>query len=335
VGRVDELRATLARMAARQVEVHVGTESDGAGASCRVLTIQLYQGWSVRVLLDRGADLGSAWYQGIPIAWTSPIGERPPLANPMGLDWLSAFGGGLVTTCGLRNVGAPSEGHGLHGRYSHERARLIEVEPREASIDKVTVKTSVDEHGGPGSHLNLVRTLEAWAGEGRLELTDVTTNCGVIDEPAPLLYHVNLGYPLVSEAAEIIVGDATRVQRAPIPRDAASKAQLDQARRPGPPEPSVPEAVFEHTIEPTDGGWASAEVVNPNSRLRFRLSWDASTLPRLHQWVMRSGGWYVVALEPANCSVRGRAHDLAAGDLPILPPGATRRTHLRLEIERV
>ncbi|MBA2719717.1 MAG: DUF4432 family protein [Chloroflexi bacterium] len=51
--------------------------ADGPAAGTRVITVQLADSWVFRVLLDRGADIGSAWFRGSPIAWTSPVGERP------------------------------------------------------------------------------------------------------------------------------------------------------------------------------------------------------------------------------------------------------------------
>ena len=42
----------------------------------------------------------------------------PQPRRPRRTRWRDAWGGGLVTTCGLSNVGAASEGHGLHGTYT-------------------------------------------------------------------------------------------------------------------------------------------------------------------------------------------------------------------------
>jgi hypothetical protein len=43
----------------------------------------------------------------------------------------------------------------------------------------------------------------------------------------------------------------------------------------------------------------------------------------------------VLGIEPANCSVLGRAADRAAGRLPILEPGAVRSTMLTVRAETV
>jgi hypothetical protein len=53
-----------------------------------------------------------------------------------------------------------------------------------------------------------------------------------------------------------------------------------------------------------------------------------SSLPRLWQWV--DPGLYALGLEPANCSVLGRAFDRAEGRLPVLAPGEERTTSLEI-----
>ena len=94
----------------------------------RALDLRAWDGIDARLLPDRGLDCFGAWYRGVPLAWVSAVGERGPLGGRLrDDDWLRGFGGGLVATCGLRNVGAPSEGHGLHGEISHQPARDVRV----------------------------------------------------------------------------------------------------------------------------------------------------------------------------------------------------------------
>ena len=164
----------------------------------RALDLRAWDGIDARLLPDRGLDCFGAWYRGVPLAWVSAVGERGPLGGRLrDDDWLRGFGGGLVATCGLRNVGAPSEGHGLHGEISHQPARDVRV-ARWVDGEQVVVSASgvVAEVSALGHHLELERTWTTRTGEGRLELVDVTRNRGPQPEPAPLLYHVNLGAPL-------------------------------------------------------------------------------------------------------------------------------------------
>jgi hypothetical protein len=86
--------------------------------------------------------------------------------------------------------------------------------------------------------------------------------------------------------------------------------------------------VYEHLVEPGADGRCTVAVSSPALGLRIEVEWDATTLPRLHQWVHPATGVNVLGIEPANCSVLGRAADRADGRLPVLPPGAARSTSL-------
>ena len=44
-----------------------------------------------------------------------------------GKNWIRGFYGGLITTCGLHNIGSPVGEHGLHGRIANIPAEKIRV----------------------------------------------------------------------------------------------------------------------------------------------------------------------------------------------------------------
>src|SRR5918993_789314 len=76
-------------------------------------------------VLDNGPGRGNR------IAWLSHGGITSPASSGKGLDWLSSFGGGLFTTCGLSHVGGPEADkfgeRGLHGRISNLKAELESI----------------------------------------------------------------------------------------------------------------------------------------------------------------------------------------------------------------
>jgi hypothetical protein len=292
----------------------------------RALDLRVWDGIDVRLLPNRGFDCFGAWYRGVPLAWVSAVGERGPISGRLrDDDWLRGFGGGLVVTCGLRNAGAPSEGEGLHGEISHQPAREVRV-ARWVDGDRVLMSASatVAEVSALGYHLELQRTWTVSTGEGRLELVDLTRNLGREPEAAPLLYHVNLGAPVWSPGATLAL-DARRT----IPRDADAVEPWDRALE---LVPDARERVFEHEVAPDEDGWCSAAVDSPPTGLRFILRWEAAGLPRMHQWVHPAPGIGVLGLEPANCSVLGRAADRGAGRLPVLEPGEERVTRLEVRV---
>jgi hypothetical protein len=296
-------------------------------AGWRGLDVRVWDGIDVRLLPDRGFDCFGAWYRGVPLAWVSAVGECGPISGRLeDLDWLRGFGGGLVATCGLRNVGAPSEGHGLHGEISHQPARDVRVE-RTVEGDRVRLQASatIAEVSALGHHFELERTWTTRTGEGLLELVDVTRNLGREPEPAPLLYHVNLGAPLWAPPATLAL-DARRTT----PRDEDAVEPWDRALD---VVPGARERVFEHEVAAGPDGWCAATLDSPAVGLRLTLRWEQAGLPRMHQWVHPAPGIGVLGLEPANCSVLGRAADRAAGRLPILEPGAERVTRLEVRVQ--
>jgi hypothetical protein len=271
------------------------------------IDVRVLRGIELRIHPRRGLDVGAAWFRGVPIAWIAPAGEGGADAG----SWRDAWGGGLVTTCGLDNVGAPSEGIGLHGTYTFLAARDV-VSERSAS--EVVVRGTIDDPRG----LRVVRTIRTAVGTGRLELADATFNTSEEPLESPLLYHVNLGWPLWDSGARVET-DAGEV----VPRDEDASPHDWSAA----PEPaSAPERVWEHT------GASRAALINERLGLRVTI---ASDLPRLWQWVDPAPGIYALGIEPANCSVLGRAHDRAEGTLPFLQPNEGRTTRIAISAEEM
>ncbi|MGD2061063.1 MAG: DUF4432 family protein [Acidimicrobiia bacterium] len=300
---------------------------DGPSSGMRAIDIRVDGGIHLRLLPDRGLDIGGAWALGRSLAWVSGVGERPPIPAPSEFEWGDAFGGGLMVTCGLRNVGMPSEGHGLHGTYSHQRASVEStrrhLSAREAYVE---VAATVEDASATGHHFMLRRTIRTHARRHRVEIEDTTTNLGRSAEPAPVLYHFNFGYPLWSGGARLELQTSRT-----IPRDPASEASLGSWDRP-PAVEDTEEKVLEHEMLAYDG-WCSARLVNEELGLAVRLGWRTAELPRLHQWIHPAPGVYSLGIEPANCSTSGRAHDRAEDRLPVLEPGQSRETALRVDVD--
>ena len=198
---------------------------------------------------------------------------------------------GLMFTCGLGNVGVASEGQPQHGRYRTLAAQDVDSD-RNAAGGRV-----VD------GALELMRKVTVSGVAVRV--ADSVRNTGSADEPAPLLYHVNLLWDTVSSDADEV-----------LPRD--DDARAFGWRELGPPGP---ERVYEHV----GASFATAAFGNLSILVR-------SSLPRLWQWIDPSLG--VLGLEPANCSVLGRAHDRAVARLPFLAPGETRASMVEIAVAR-
>ena len=288
-------------------------------AGMRAIDVAPMGGIAVRVLPDRGLDLGQAWFRGIPLAWVSAIGESPPLTTLDGMAWGEAFGGGLMVTCGLRNVGMPSEGHGLHGTYAHLSATDVSVEP-DAESEVVTITGTVVDDVAP--RLVVHRTITVAARTGRITVVDDTTNEGDTVAAAPLLYHCNFGFPLWADGAKLGIAPVTTYAR-----DEASTDVLDRWDRPmeiG----EGPERVLEHHL---DSPTAWARVSNRDLGVALTIRWDGFALPWVNQWLDPNPGMAVLGVEPANCRTRGVGFERDQGSLPTMEPGEVRRTTITFE----
>lgn len=297
------------------------TVVEGAARGSRTITVQPAGGLSTRILLDRGMDLGGAWYAGYPVAWRSAVGECGPGRVDSGAGWLDQWEGGLLTTCGLRNVGAPSEGHGQHGSFTDLRARDVSVTRRwlPDGHRAVDITGTLDDASSLGAHLRVERHITLQSGSATVTVEDLTTNLGPEPEQSPILYHVNLGFPFLT------LDSSYRIPRV-LRSTAAGRDVQDLWQRMGDAGAAGPDRIVEHELEAEADGFA--QLTSPNLGLVAEITWDRATMPRLHTWQRAQRGSYVASIEPANCGLDGRVADRADGCAPFLEPGARRSTRI-------
>jgi hypothetical protein len=309
------------------------------GRTDGVLLVELAAGdHRVWVLPDRGLGLWKAVLGGVELGWQSPV-RGPvhprfvPLAEPSGLGWLDGFDE-LVARCGLVSNGAPDFDaagrlrHGLHGRIANLPAHEAAVRFDEAA-GCVELTGAVDETRFLIHALRLTTSLRIWSDRPRIEWTDTVTNLS--DRPATMqmLYHVNVGPPVLGAGAEV-VADVADLE----PRDAAAAPDVATWNRFVAPQPGRGEQVHFLRLRPDGRGWASAAVVDPGRRHVARLSWRADTLPCFTLWKNQGGlaDGYVTGLEPGTNFPNPRAVEEAAGRVVPLEPGASVAFELALEV---
>ena len=309
--------------------------SDGVANGTRTIEVRSPGGLSFTVVVDRGLDIGRAEYQGIPLAWRSPVGVVNPMyGRQHGLGWLDTFGGGLLTTCGLSSVGQPStdagEELGLHGRVSTLPAHAVSYTGEWVEDEYlVTIEGHVREGSALGPVLEMRRRITTTLGRPQVRVEDVVTNTGASTTPHMFRYHCNFGYPLVCEAARLSL-DAREVE----PRDAPSANAIRQLEDVWAPSPPAAEHVY--TLDPAGDNNNQAMATLSNDRLAdgiaVSLHWSLDTMPHLVVWKQLSRGSYVIALEPSSCHDDGRADERRRGTLVELAPGEQRRYWLDIGI---
>jgi hypothetical protein len=313
--------------------IELGELSDGSERGLRVADVRTGSGLGFTVLLDRGMDIGLASYKGMPLAWVSPTSfSHPMYFDPQGLHWLRTFGAGLLTGCGLTSAGAPGEDDGeslgLHGRLSHLPARQVSINETWNGDDcSFQVEGEMRQARVFGENLRLKRRITTGLGSNCISIRDVVENLGTAASPLMLLYHINLGFPLLDESSEL-VAEPHPVE----PRDTAAEPGLHEWMRFQKPTLGYAEQVFYHDLPADKNGWASVHLVNRARKLGLHVRFQKATLPNLVQWKMMGQGTYVLGLEPANCRVGGRSQERARGTLQILQPSEVSEFHMEIEV---
>ncbi len=316
------------------VKAYVLTE--GRAAGIRAVDVRTAAGLEFTVLADRCLDISEARYRGLSLCWRSPTGDvGPAYYEPERLEWLRTFFGGLLTTCGLDNVGPPevdgADALGLHGRISTTPAERVSWrEEWEGDRLALTVSGVVREARLFGAELELHRTIRAYGDGAGFSLRDRVVNVGARPSPCMLLYHVNAGFPLVDEDAELVTPGG-EVE----PRDEEAEEGAQDWARIHAPVRGYREKVYLHAPRADRDGWVRAAVVNRRLRggLAMVMRWRASELPCLTQWKMLGEREYVLGVEPGNCFPLGRRHEREAGRL--LELGIAEAVETGFEVEVV
>jgi hypothetical protein len=173
-----------------------------------------------------------------------------------------------------------------------------------------------------GENLVLRRRIEARVGDSHFTMHDEVTNEGWNPTPHMYLYHVNIGFPVVDEGAELLVP-----ARAIEPR---GDYEVDTYRMMDGPAPGYTEQVFEHDIITEQGGTVPVAVVNRRRGIGAYEVFNKQQLPFHFVWRMLGEGAYTVGIEPSTNRTGGRLDARERGELIVMEPGETRTYDLEL-----
>ncbi len=309
---------------------------EGSERGNRVASVRSGSGLSFDVLLDRGMDIGAAEYKGKPLAWISPVGfVNPAFFEPEGLGWLRGFGGGMMTGCGLTSAGSPDvdegEALGLHGRLSFLPARKVNTGERwEGDECSIWIEGVVRQARVHGEYLSLSRRISTGLGKNFIRYEDTIENLASKPSPLMMIYHVNVGFPMVSENS-YLVAKPHKVE----PRDAVAESGLSNWDHFQKPTPGYDEQVFLHDLVADEKGWASIDLISPDAGLKLTVRYKMENLNRLVEWKMMGKGTYVLGLEPANCHLAGRSKERMAGTLQMIQPGEKKNFEVEISVEEL
>jgi hypothetical protein len=298
------------------------TLADGRGRNMRAIDVNSGSGLVYTVLPDRGLDISLASFMGNNLVYISYNGEtHPAFYEPQGFGWLNTFAGGLLTTCGLTYLGPPvkdgDEELGLHGRYSTIPAKQVsDLSEWIGDEYHIRLRGIIDEGHIFGHKIRLEREISTVQGQNSIKIKDTVTNAGFRTSPYTILYHMNFGYPLLSESAELIVDPEKTVAATPFAEEG-----LGEFRRFIKPQAGIEEQVYYHTMKADMHGESKVTLLNKKLGISATIRFNNDRLPLLTEWKMMGMGDYVLGLEPCNVPTRNRAVLKEENILPYLKAG--------------
>jgi hypothetical protein len=335
-------RAELLRRVGRLEQaagVRLVTLGDGQGRGVRVLEFRTGTGFVFDVLVDRAFDVGRCELAGQPLSWLSGAGVTGPwYYEPDGWGWFRAWGGGMVVTCGLDHTLVPGEdtaaqfnqphirqtvSYGLHGRVGGLPATLTGYGERWDGDECVLwAEGEVLQSAVFGEQLLLTRRIEARVGESRFVLHDRVENTGHTRTSHMLLYHCNIGFPVLDEGAELLVPSRATTTDYGVP--------VEGYRVTSGPVRDATEACFEHDLLAEPAGTVPVALVNRARGVGVYQVFRRSQLPHHTVWRMLGEGTYAVALEPSTNRDAGRQDARERGELRWLEAGEACRYELEI-----
>jgi len=309
----------------------------GRAKGVTAVDVKTGAGFSFTVLPDRAMDIAWAEYKGIPLSFISKTGIcSPAYYEKQGLGFLRNFTAGMLTTCGLTQMGAPcvdnGESLGLHGRISNIPADDIAIinEWKGEEEFYIELRGKVRQSSVFGENLTLTRRITTELGTKKLFIKDVIENCGFNSQPFMLLYHCNFGYPLVSEGTKLIQ-PKTKVKA----RDKTAEKGIEEYNIFQQPTHNYQEQVFYHDIDSDEEGMTYACLFNEKlstSGIGAYVRFNKNQLNYFSEWKQMGEGDYVVGLEPSTWYPEGRAKAHKRGELKYIEPGELKIFELEIGV---
>ena len=289
------------------------------------------------VLPTRGMGLWKGEFRGTFLGWKAPVaGPVHPkfvnLADRNGLGWLAGFDE-LLCRCGLVSNGPPGADQGtpltLHGRIANLPAHRLELAIDPAPPHAISLSGVVDEGGLFLGRLRLTTTYSTELNSNRLTIHDVVENLSAKPAEMQILYHLNLGAPLLQAGSAIAV--PFRELAPHTPHAAQALGSFDSY---GGPVAGFAEEVFDFVPAGGADGRTLALLRNAVGTLGLAVRWNVRELPCFTVWKNTAAfeDGYVTGLEPGTNFPYFKSHERERGRVKLLPPGGRWEARWSMEV---
>jgi len=306
--------------------------SGGRGDGVRAVEVDSGAGLVATILPDRGMDFYQVRFMGKNTNYISPCGIVAPERSR---GFLDSFFAGFLTTCGMNNIGSACVDEGehlpMHGSLTLTPASELNVHTEMTDAGPVAVvRGQMRQATLFGSCISLTRTISIRYGESKISFADVVYNDGNKAEPLMLLYHFNIGYPLLSEHAKLNI-PSKNVKG----YNSHAQEHVGSWRELTPPAYPYPERCYYHDIERLPDGRAEVGVINEAVGTGLTIRYNRDLLDNFVQWKMLGKGEYAMGLEPCNGTIGGRASARQDGSLKFISAGEHKVYEFEIEFNSV
>lgn len=302
----------------------------GKGDGMRLLEVRNGRGLELTILPDRNLDIPRLSFGGINMNYFSPCGYvAPAYYDDIGSNWLRSFTAGFLTTCGLQSVGNPCEDEGevlpLHGSIANTPAEQVYwIEEGRGAEAELVIRGVTKDEVIFGRKLRLSRQLRISLSENIFRIVDRIENTGDRTQPFEILYHMNMGYPLLTEKS-IVTIPSGKV----IPRNEHAADDIEHCLEMEKPTPGYEERCYYHVFDTEQG---LARIWQPELNMGLAISFNAKELDGFVEWKMMGVRDYVLGLECGNCYPDGRDVMRRTGMLKFLEPGESKEYEVTVKL---
>ena len=298
----------------------------GKGDGMRLLEINNGKGAELTVVLDRCADISRLRYKGVNLSYFSPCGYvAPAYYDAAGANWLKSFTAGYLTTCGLQAVGSPCTDEGeelpLHGSIANMPAEQVYWLEEEGDL---VVHATIRDEGIFAPKLRMSREIRVSLRSNEFSIQDTIENTGDTKQPFEILYHMNMGYPMLDEDSILEIPSAEV-----LPRDEHAAEDIGNWMHMMQPEAGYVERCYYHKFPDRNG---KAGIYQPKLGKGLEITFDAEELDGFVEWKMMGVRDYVLGLECGNCYPDGRDVMRKTGMLKFLEPGEKKTYQVKVRM---
>lgn len=222
---------------------------NGKGNGMHFLNIRNGLGLEIWISLDRAGDVSRVNFMGDNIGYFAPCGYvAPQYYDNRGTGFLKSFTAGFFTTCGLSAVGSPCIDDGeelpLHGTISHIPSEICAIEETEKEL---IIKLRIRDTVLFGRKLVMNRVYTISYTENVFTVNDTVTNEADTQSPYMIMYHCNMGYPLLNENSLVKIPN-NAVQA----RNEHARKYIDSALQMEKPQPCYEECCYYYDVKEND-----------------------------------------------------------------------------------